>query len=49
MHGISTATIHAPRVNFVTPMITATTPVTAAPVPFSRARSGHFGPWCRNQ
>ena len=35
MHGIRTTTIHAPCVNFVTPMITATTPVASAPVPLS--------------
>ena len=49
MHGSRTTTIQAPCVNFVSPMITATTPVAAAPVPLSRARSGQRGPRCRNQ
>jgi hypothetical protein len=49
MPGIRTMTIHAPCVNFVSPMIRATTAVASAPVPFSTARNGQPAPRWTNQ
>ena len=47
--GMSRITSHAPCVNLVVAMTSATMPVVTAPAPFSTARIGQRGPCSRNQ